>query len=266
MWHLEDQKCSVRDCIRLTNWNKSIEPGISLSLCSKQWFALKSAGAVRRAAQVGISKHLYIICLHVKQNLVVCQNLLTVSLHKLILHLCNLVKYKALNEERAACVKPQKSLCVWSLHNSVKPALDIAHLHEMKSLHFRRDCHQAGDKNVCFPARCGSLYPPHYAQSAPITSSFPPIFFTPVFVLFLLLLLFTGKFWAEDWGKMNSWLYLSAWESRFSLIHDGPEAGEWRDPLAQEDKRSGQTGKVNPGVKGSSAVRLGIGQIKWKKW
>lgn len=80
--------------------------------------------------------------------------------------------------------KAWRDICVEFTHNSVKPALDIAHLHEMKwnlcfnfnSPRFGRDCHQAEDKNTCFPARCGSLYPPHWPQSAPITSSLPPSF------------------------------------------------------------------------------------------
>lgn len=104
-------------------------------------FALKPSGTGGRAAEVKISKHLCIVYLHIKQNLLVHWNQLTVSLNKLILGLCHLVKYKWLSTEVGRKELPVqghrkawRQICMEFTHNSLKPALNIAQSHEMKSL------------------------------------------------------------------------------------------------------------------------------------
>lgn len=141
----------------------------------------------------------------------------------------------------------RKELSMWGLKANLRGIYTILenehqalHTHmkwspsfNFSSPHFRGDCHQVGDEmHVSLPG------------TAPFTLLSPCLLcFTPVFVLFLLLLLFMSPFWGRGLGK-DKVLAFPLWPGiQVSSPPQWTGSREQRDPSNQGLKRSRQGGE-----------------------
>ena len=102
--------------------------------------------------------------------------------------------------------KAWRQICVEFTHNSIKPALDIAHRHEMKSVliwspHTSGEIATRQEIKCLFSCQVQLPSPSSPSPGCSYNLAPSPAFFTPVFVLFLLLPLLTGQFWGRGLGE-----------------------------------------------------------------